>query len=326
MTVPRLAKDLFAQRFGDAFKCDQPLAKYTSARVGGKAEMALTVRSTDDLLTAVEMAYRNGIPFRIIGGGSNVLVADSGITGLVIMNRAKKVRFRNRGFSVVVSVEAGMNLSSLSRQCISNGLGGLEWAIGVPGTVGGAVVNNAGAHGGSLSDCLVTADIWVPGEGVRLFHNDELSYEYRNSLLKREQDMVVVSADLSLKSEASAVLNARARAFQTHRKETQPSGATLGSIFKNPENYYAGYLIEAAGLKGYRIGGVEVSKKHANWFVSDESATAEDVRALLAEVWHVIFSTFGIKLEPEIELIGDWHFEIENQAPTDKEKVQDDQR
>jgi UDP-N-acetylmuramate dehydrogenase len=320
MSVPRLAIDLFAERFGDAFKRDQPLAKYTSARVGGKAEMVLTVKSADDLLAAVEMAHTNGIPFRIIGGGSNVLIADAGMRGLVILNRAKKVSFRNRGFSVMVSAEAGTNISSLSRQCISNGLGGLEWAIGVPGTVGGAVVNNAGAHGSSMSDCLVTADIWVPGEGVRLFHNDELAYEYRNSLLKHEQEMVVISADLTLKPESATVLNARAQAFQTHRKETQPSGATLGSIFKNPENYYAGYLIEAAGLKGYRIGGVEVSKKHANWFVSDESATAEDVRALLAEVWHAVFATFGIKLEPEIELVGDWHFEMETQTQAGDEQ------
>lgn len=321
MSVPRLAKDLFSERFGEAFKLDQSLAKYTSARVGGEAEMVLTVKSADDLLAAVEMAHAHGIPFRVIGGGSNVLIADAGMRGLVILNRAKKVRFRNRGFSVVVSAEAGMNLSSLTRQCISNGLGGLEWAIGVPGTVGGAVVNNAGAHGSSMSDCLVTADIWVPGEGVRLFHNDELGYEYRNSLLKLEQGMVVISADLTLKSESASVLNARAQAFQTHRKETQPSGATLGSIFKNPENYYAGYLIEAAGLKGYRIGGVEVSTKHANWFVSDESATAEDVRALLAEVWHAVFATFGIKLEPEIELVGDWHFEMENQTQSDEEQL-----
>ncbi len=321
MTVPRLAIDLFAERFGDALKLDQPLAKYTSARVGGKAEMVLTVKSADDLLAAVEMAYAHSIPYRMIGGGSNVLIADAGMRGLVILNRAKKVSFRNRGFSVVVSAEAGMNLSSLSRQCISNGLGGLEWAIGVPGTVGGAVVNNAGAHGSSMSDCLVTADIWVPGEGVRLYHNDELEYAYRNSLLKHEDGFVVISADLTLKLEAAAVLNARAQAFQTHRKETQPSGATLGSIFKNPENYYAGYLIEAAGLKGYRIGGVEVSTKHANWFVSDESATAEDVRLLLAEVWHAVFATFGIKLEPEIELVGDWHFEMESQTQSDEEQM-----
>jgi UDP-N-acetylmuramate dehydrogenase len=303
----------YREIFGDKFQLDAPLAKYTSARVGGPAEMFLTVENALELQTAVELAYAQHVPYFILGGGSNILVADEGVRGLVIMNRAKTVRFRHTGAHVVCTVESGMNLSSLARQCIGKGLGGLEWAIGIPGTLGGAVVGNSGAHGGDMAGNLLAANIWEPGRGARMYSNDELKYSYRDSLLKREQGRnlarrVVLSAELQLTPEAVNVLTARADGFTAYRKQTQPGGASMGSMFKNPPNYYAGYLIDTAGLKGYQVGSVRISEKHANFFVSDGDATAEDIRSLIAEAWHRVREQFGVEMELEVELIGEWKF------------------
>lgn len=300
--------------FADRLKLDEPLARYTSARVGGPAQLFLVVNSAAELETAVSIAYQKRIPYTLLGGGSNILVSDYGIGGLVIMNKAKAINFRHTGASVICTVESGMNLSSLARQCIGKGLGGLEWAIGVPGTVGGAVVGNSGAHGADMNSNLRAAVIWEPGRGQRIYGNNELNYDYRDSVLKQEQGRdlsrrVVLSAELELTPEPVNVLIARADGFTAHRKQTQPGGATVGSMFKNPENYYAGYLIDAAGLKGFSVGGASISEKHANFFVNDGTATAEDIRALIAEAWNSVREQFGVELELEVELVGDWDFE-----------------
>ncbi|MFW5940801.1 MAG: UDP-N-acetylmuramate dehydrogenase [Chloroflexota bacterium] len=309
----------FRELFGKEFKLDVPMSRYTSARVGGPADMFVTVRNATELQAAVELSYAQQIPYFLLGGGSNILTADAGIRGLVIMNRAREVKFRNTGFSVICTVESGMNLSSLARQCIAKGLGGLEWAVSVPGTVGGAVVGNAGAHGGDMSGTLVAATVWEPARGARIYSNEEMAYGYRDSVLKQEQDSsaarrVVLAAELELTPEATDVLMARADGFTAHRKQTQPGGASVGSMFKNPEHYYAGYLIDAAGLKGLRIGDASISEKHANFFINEGNATAEDVRALIAEAWHAVREQFGVELELEVELVGDWQFEDEDES------------
>lgn len=300
--------------FGESLQSDVPLSRWTSARVGGPADLFVTARNATELQAAVELAYQFGLPYFVLGSGSNVLVADAGLRGLVVHNRARAVRFRNTGASVVCTTESGANLSSLARQCIAKGLGGLEWAVGVPGTVGGAVVGNAGAHGGDMQGTLIAATIWEPGAGVRIYSNEELEYNYRDSVLKREQGepearRVVLSAELALEPEAVDVLMARADGFTAHRKQTQPGGASTGSMFKNPEYYYAGYLIDAAGLKGFRTGDAVISEKHANFFVNAGEATAEDVRGLIAEAWNTVREQFGVELELEVELVGDWQFD-----------------
>lgn len=308
-TVERLR-----QIFGEQLHISEPLARHTTARVGGPAELFLSVSSADQLLAAVEVAYAAGLHYFVLGGGSNVLVADSGVSGLVILNRARKVTFRHSGAGVVCVAESGANLSALARQCISRGLGGLEWAVGVPGTVGGAVVGNAGAHGSDMDAIFLAATIWEPGYGVRVYNREDMAYGYRDSVLKREQGddrsrRVVLSAELRLKPEPVDVLTARAEGFTAHRKERQPGGASTGSMFKNPENYYAGYLIDTAGLKGFRIGDAVISEKHANFFINDGEATAEDIRALIAEAWNSVREQFGVEMELEVELVGDWSFE-----------------
>lgn len=304
----------FRELFGDRIQVGVSLARYTSARVGGPADMFLVVETATELQTAVELAYTLDLPYLMLGGGSNILVSDGGVRGLVIMNKAKRVTFRHSGAHVVCTAESGTNFSSLARQCIAKGLGGLEWAIGVPGTVGGAVVGNSGAHGGDMNDTLLAAAIWEPGTGTRIYSNDEMQYAYRDSVLKQEHESpaprrVVFSAELRLTPESADVLMARADGFTARRKETQPSGASVGSMFKNPANFYAGYLIEAAGLKGFRVGGAKISEKHANFFVNDQDATAEDIRALFAEAWNSVREQFGVEMELEVELVGDWEFE-----------------
>jgi len=312
--VSEMARERFQELFGEKLLLHEPIARYTSARVGGPAEMFLSVNSVSELRRAVELAYAQRIPYFILGGGSNVLVADDGISGLVILNRARKVSFRHTGISVVCTAESGMNLSSLARQCIAKGLGGLEWAIGIPGSVGGAVFGNAGAHGGDMNSVLLDATVWEPGNGVRVYSNEEMQYDYRTSAFKRDQQKartrrVILSAEMQLTPESIDVLTARADAFTARRKQTQPGGASMGSMFKNPENYYAGYLIESAGLKGYQVGSARISEKHANFFVCEGESQAEDIRELIAEAWNSVRQQFGIEMELEVELIGNWDWD-----------------
>ncbi|NCF65327.1 MAG: UDP-N-acetylmuramate dehydrogenase [Chloroflexi bacterium] len=311
--VSEMTREQFREVFGETLRVNEPLSRYTSARVGGPAELFLSINSAQELHQAVELAYNHKIPYFILGGGSNILVADSGITGLVILNRARTVNFRHNGLNVICTGESGMNLSSLARKCIAKGLSGLEWAIGVPGTIGGAVVGNAGAHGGDISSILLAATVWEPSHGIRVYTNEEMQYGYRDSILKRDQHKartrrVVLSAELQLAPDSVEVLTARADAFTTRRKQTQPAGASMGSMFKNPENYYAGYLIETAGLKGFQVGNAHISEKHANFFVSDGDTNAEDIRSLIAEAWNSVREQFGVEMELEVELVGDWDF------------------
>ena len=304
-TVQQISQ--FRDVFGDKLQIGVMMSRYTSARVGGPADMFLVVESAQELQTAVSLAYTLDIPYFILGGGSNVLVSDAGVRGLI-------VTYRHSGAHVVCIAESGMNLSSLARQCIAKGLGGLEWAIGVPGTVGGAVVGNSGAHGGDMNSNVLAATIWEPGQGARVYTNEEMQYAYRDSVLKREQGQpvtrrVVLTTEIKLTPEPVEVLMARADGFTARRKQTQPAGASVGSMFKNPDNYYAGYLIESAGLKGFRVGGAKISEKHANFFVNDEDASADDIRALFAEAWNSVRERFGIEMDLEVELVGEWEFE-----------------
>ncbi len=313
-TVYDAVQTRFRDVFADRFEVNEPLSRHTSARVGGPADLFVVVNHAAELQTAVELAHAQHIPYFVLGGGSNILVADEGVRGLVILNKAREVRFRNTGVHVVCMAESGMNLSSLARQCIAKGLGGLEWAVGVPGSVGGAVVGNSGAHGGDMHSNLLAATIWEPGRGARIYSTEELAYGYRDSTLKREQGRskprrVVLTAEIQLTPEPGEVLMARADGFAAHRRQSQPGGATMGSMFKNPPNYYAGYLIEAAGLKGLRVGNAHISEKHANFFVNDGDATAEDIRSLIAEAWNSVREQFGVEMELEVELVGSWKFE-----------------
>ncbi|MCC7209064.1 MAG: UDP-N-acetylmuramate dehydrogenase [Anaerolineae bacterium] len=289
---------------GDRLLLDEPLARYTVARLGGPADAVAIVHSGAELLKAAQLAWAEGWPVRILGGGANVLISDAGFRGLVIVNHARLV---NVSFSGLVYAMSGANLIGVVRQCIERRLAGLEWAIGIPGTLGGAVVNNAGAHGGDMAGCVNKAVVATPEDGMHEWPLERLEYAYRDSALKRrETPFVVVAAELRLTSDADPdALRARADEFTAHRKRTQPPGASLGSMFKNPPGDYAGRLIEAAGLKGARAGGVIISPVHANFFINTGGGAAADYHALIRLAQDTVRERFGVSLELEIELLGE---------------------
>lgn len=293
---------------GDKVKREEPLAKYTAARLGGPAEFLYVAReSLDELVAVVRAAWSVGMPVRVLGGGANVLVADSGVRGLVVINHVSDITFGDWHEGRNVSATSGTSLTVLARKCAARGLGGFEWAASVPGTVGGAVVNNAGAHGGDMAASVREVVVFDAEHGPKLYSLDELDYGYRTSALKRRHDrrFLVLMAILALPPDDPAQIQARMEAFIAQRKRTQPPGASLGSIFKNPPGDYAGRLIEAAGLKGCRVGGAQVSPVHANFFINTGTASAHDYYALIEHVQAVVAAQTGVLLEREIELLGD---------------------
>jgi UDP-N-acetylmuramate dehydrogenase len=232
-------------------------------------------------------------------------VSDRGVRGVVVLNRAKGVRFHS-GDEPSVTAESGVIFSNLANRCAAKGLGGLEWAATVPGTIGGAVYGNAGAFGGDMAGNLISAEL-LTENGREKLSPEQLEYGYRTSILKRgELDAIVLSADLRLTESTKEDVTAKIEQFGAHRKTTQPPGASMGSMFKNPEGDYAGRLIEAAGLKGTRIGNAEISPLHGNFFINHANTRADDIRALIELVQKTVKETQGVDLELEIELVGEW--------------------
>jgi UDP-N-acetylmuramate dehydrogenase len=298
--------EILRQKFGDAVQEQVLLAPYTSARIGGPADVLLTVKSADELADAMQTIWEHNLPYYILGGGSNVLVSDKGVRGIVILNRAKGIRFE-MGDQPKVWCEAGVVISNLAKRCASKGFGGLEWSATVPGTVGGAVYGNAGAFGGDMTQNLISAEV-LTKNGRETFTLDRMGYGYRTSVLKRhEVDGIVLSALLKLKNSTTEEASVKIEQFSERRKATQPPGASMGSMFKNPEGDHAGRLIEAAGLKGTRIGNAEISTVHGNFFINHGRTKAEDIRALILLVQRTVKDKFNVDLELEIELVGEWN-------------------
>jgi len=297
--------DMLYAKLGDKVKENVPLAPYTSARIGGPADILLMADTSADLAHFVKLMWEQDIPFTLLGGGSNVLVSDKGVRGVVILNRAKGVKFHT-GDQPSVTAESGVVFSNLANRCASKGLAGLEWATAVPGTIGGAIYGNAGAFGGEVSENLITAEL-LTMEGEETFTVEQMGYGYRTSVLKRgELKAMVLSAEFALKNSTKDDVTVKIQQFGAHRKATQPPGASMGSMFKNPTGDYAGKLIEAAGLKGTRIGNAEISPLHGNFFINHENTKAEDIRALIELVQKTVKEKEGVELELEIELIGEW--------------------
>lgn len=307
LSVSQVDLDRFRERFGERLQTQAPLARYTAARLGGPAEALLEVFSADELAQAVELAWETDCGYTLLGGGSNVLISDRGISGLVILNRARAVKFEVAAEPPVIWAESGANLGVLARQAAAHGLSGLEWAAGIPGTLGGAVVGNAGAHGGDMGGNLLLANILQP-DGKRLnWPVEKLEYGYRSSALRRmDPPAVVLAARLHLEHDRSEEVQKRLEEFVAYRKLTQPPGASLGSMFKNPSDDYAGRLIEAAGLKGARIGDVQISPVHANFFINIGNARAQDYYKLILLAQETVAREFGVRLKLEIVLLGEW--------------------
>jgi UDP-N-acetylmuramate dehydrogenase len=292
-------------KLGDKVKENVSLAPYTSARIGGPADVLITAESADELAHIDMLLRKQELDYIMLGGGSNVLVSDRGVRGIVVLNRAKAVRFHN-GDQPSVTAESGVVFSNLAHRCAAKGFAGLEWAATVPGTVGGAVYGNAGAFGGDMTGNLIWAEL-LTDNGHKKFTAEQMAYGYRTSILKRaELDAIVLSAELSLKNSTKEDATVKIEQFSAHRKATQPPGASMGSMFKNPNGDYAGRLIEAAGLKGARIGNAEISPLHGNFFINHADTKAEDILALIQLVQETVKRKQGVELELEIELIGEW--------------------
>ena len=302
MTLPQPALDALKSAFGERLLIDESLSRHSSARIGGPADALLVAKTGDDLRTAARIAWEHDVPLTVLGSGSNVLISDAGVRGLVIHNRADQVTFDD----VRVTAESGLGIINLARQCAQNGLSGFEWAVGIPGSLGGAVYGNAGAHGGDMSGVIVSVDLLTP-QGSIAMSNADLAFQYRSSILKRERRPCLIER-LTMRFIAGipADIEARMAELNDHRKRTQPPGATIGSMFKNPPGDYAGRLIEAAGLKGKRTGDAQISEKHANFFLNAGNASAGDVKTLIDLARWDVWKQFGVELELEIELVGEW--------------------
>jgi UDP-N-acetylmuramate dehydrogenase len=291
------------------------MSRHTTARVGGPADLFIKATSASDLRDIVLLARQQRVPYFILGGGSNSLVSDAGIRGLVILNKARRFKYQTSNIkSQRVRAESGVILPTLARECVERGLGGLEWAVGVPGTVGGAVVGNAGAHGSDVAHSLVSASVLDAEGNVKEWSKQELRFGYRTSRLQspisnlksRISNPVILEAEFELAQSTREECEARAAEFTEKRKRTQPPGASLGSMFKNPPGDYAGRLVEAAGLKGARVGNAEISPVHANFFVNQGGASATDIYSLICMAREQVRHKFNVTLELEIELVGEW--------------------
>jgi UDP-N-acetylmuramate dehydrogenase len=316
-----------AQRLGMELQSGVPLARYTAARLGGPAQFLIEVNSSQKLAALMRLIWEHHIPYTLLGGGSNVLISDEGLEGLVIINRAKgrtRVRFDLSGTPAMVWADAGVNLSQLARQAAEHGLSGLEWASGIPGTLGGAIVNNAGAFDRDMASNLVMVTIlhrkWEANQVLVVQERwtvEDMDYHYRSSRLKNHPNQaVVLSALLRLEQKNPLQIKAVMEDYAQRRRKTQPAGASLGSMFKNPPGDYAGRLIDAAGLKGFTIGGAMISPIHANFFLNQGNATAKDVLQLIQAARQAVAAKFGIELELEIQFLGNFAESLPHQSNT----------
>jgi UDP-N-acetylmuramate dehydrogenase len=290
------------QRLFPSAKFDEPLKRYTAWKIGGPADALLEPRNAGELVEAVERAREHGVPVTVLGGGTNVLVRDGGIRGLTIRLAKALTGVEVEGRSVVA--EAGVLYPVLANATAGRGLAGLEFATGIPGTVGGAVYMNAGAYGGETKEVLDWADVFRDGEVARMA-NADLDLSYRRSVLQDHPDWVVLRAGYTLEPGDPAELKARIKEFRAQRMNGSPNRPSCGSTFKRPEGDFPGRVIEAAGLKGTRVGNIEVSPVHANYLVNLGGGTAEEALELIELVKEMVRERLGIELEEEVRVVGE---------------------
>ncbi len=296
--------DALAAERGIALERDVSLAPMTTLRVGGPADRYATAESVDELVDLLTLAADASTPAFLLGKGSDLVVADAGIRGLAIRVRADEISIEG----TTVRAEAGASMAALAKRCAREGLAGFDWAISIPGTFGGAVWANAGAHGGEMANVLTGVEVFDPRDGRRMtLHPTECEFGYRDSRFKHGPE-VVLSGTIALGPGDPGTIAALIDEHQARRRATQPlADQNAGSVFRNPPGDHAGRLIEAAGLKGHRIGTAQVSTLHANFIVTDRgTGRAADVRAVGDHVRGVVAERFGVELQYEIEFVGDW--------------------
>lgn len=287
----------------DQIRIDEPMSRRTTFRVGGPADVLFLPESAGQVVRALDAARAAGVPAVVIGNGSNLLVRDKGIRGLVVA--------LGEGFSEVridgetVEAQSGVSLAKLAAAAQSAGLSGLEFASGIPGSLGGGCAMNAGAYGDQLSDVLVDAQVLMDGE-IRTLSNAEMQMGYRTTRPLREGGSIVLSARFALKRDDPGAILARMKELNARRRDKQPLNfPSAGSTFKRPEGYFAGALIEGAGLKGRSVGGAQVSEKHAGFIINTGGATAADILALIGVVQDEVQARSGVRLETEVRILGE---------------------
>lgn len=285
------------------YLCDCPMSLYTSFKIGGPADVMLKPHSVEQLKTALSLCKEHNVPVFILGKGSNLLISDDGIEGAVIniSSGFDEIKLLN---DTTVECGAGASLSALCNFCLEHGFSGLEFAYGIPGSVGGAVYMNAGAYGGEIKNVITSATyLTADGEECELT-SDKLSLSYRKSKFSGNDD-IILSAKFELKPDNVDNIRERMNDFIGRRKDKQPlSYPSAGSTFKRPEGYYAGALIEESGLKGFSVGGAQVSEKHAGFVINKGGATCKDVTDLMAHIVKTVKENYGVTLEAEVIKIG----------------------
>ncbi len=287
---------------------NEPMKNHTTFRIGGPADVLVCPETEDGFIRGLGWCRRQKIPVYIIGNGSNLLVGDKGFRGVVfkICRNLDKTDIIEEDSVVRVHAGAGVMLAKLAKDVSAEGCGGFEFATGIPGTLGGAVAMNAGAYGGEMKDILKSVRAVDMEGNIRGFSLEELELGYRTSRIQKE-DWIVLSAEMVFEKGDAGAIMARVDELSRQRREKQPlEYPSAGSTFKRPEGYFAGKLIQDAGLKGYRVGDAMVSEKHSGFVINAGAATAEDVRRLMADVDGRVYEKFGVHLEPEVRLIGEF--------------------
>ncbi|MGC9503437.1 UDP-N-acetylmuramate dehydrogenase [Baaleninema sp.] len=288
-----------------------PLARMTTLRVGGPAQWYVTPRHLDDLHAAVSWANSEGFPITLLGAGSNLLIGDKGVPGLVVCTRyLRETTFAEDGR---VRVAAGVPLPKLAWQIADRGWSGFEWAVGIPGTVGGAVVMNAGAHRNCTADVVERVEVLSPGGSLETLSSGDLQYSYRHSVLQGS-DRTVVSATFTLEvGDDPQQVKTRTETHLKQRHASQPyHRPSCGSVFRNPTPQAAGWLIEQSGLKGYSVGGACVAREHANFILNCGQASADDVVSVIRHVRQTVFDRWNVWLEPEVKFLGEFSRSLED--------------
>jgi len=305
--VSRLDRHALDQIFGERVRFDEPLSRHTSFRIGGPADVWVEVADVEEIRRVQALATAADLPLFVLGGGTNILVSDRGVRGVVVrLGRALAcLDWRANGSGLHARAGAALSLKRLVTEAIARDLSGLEFAEGIPGTVGGGLLMNAGAFGGELGNVVEYVDgVDVHGD-LQRFPRSALRFGYRRFDLP--PGFIVTHLDFLLQPGEPAAIHAKRDDAKRRRAAHQPLGhPNAGSIFKNPPGEYAGRLIDAVGMKGQRHGGAMVSEQHANFIVNVGGATAADVRALMIEAARRVWEAKGVRLEPEIKLVGDW--------------------
>lgn len=282
---------------------NEAMSKHTTFRIGGNADVFVSPK-VDQIAALIKLAKEYAVPVTVIGNGSNLLVGDKGVRGLVLSIGKEAEEIMVDGSCMIVS--AGALLSKIAAEAAKRSLTGFEFAAGIPGTLGGAVVMNAGAYGGEIKDVLISATVLTPEGEVLELSNSELDLSYRHSCIP-EKEYIVLEAVLEFMPSEEADIREKMDDYKKRRVEKQPlEYPSAGSTFKRPEGHFAGKLIEDAGLRGYTVGGAQVSEKHCGFVVNKGDATAADVLGLIEDVKKIVYDKFQVELEPEVKMIGEF--------------------